>query len=55
MYDLDKNDTLRDSLSTEDLRKVVLAEKTIATLLLLGKEYQEIKEELIKNQERLRT
>ncbi|MGG4453233.1 hypothetical protein [Brevibacillus porteri] len=53
LYDLDKGDSLRDCLSTEDLRKVVRAEQTVASLLLLGKEYQEIKEELYKSQQRL--
>ncbi|MBE7896158.1 hypothetical protein G7L40_20355 [Paenibacillus polymyxa] len=51
-YDLDKNDNLRDALSTEDLRKVVKVEKTIASLLLLKKSYKEIKEELLIHKER---
>jgi len=53
LYDLDKSDSLRDCLSTEDLRKVARAEQAVAALLLLGKEYDEIKEELYKNQQRL--
>lgn len=55
MYELEKADPLRDSLSTEDLRRVVRVEKTISSLLLLGKDYQEIKEELNKNKERLQS
>ena len=37
LYDLDKNEPLRDSLTTDDLRKIVKVEKTISLLLLLGK------------------
>ncbi|WP_336863692.1 hypothetical protein [Peribacillus frigoritolerans] len=46
MYELEKNEALRDSFTTEDLRKVVKVEKTISSLLLLGKSYQEIRQEL---------
>jgi hypothetical protein len=52
IYELSKNEPLRDSFSTEDLRKVVKAERTISVLLLLGKDYQEIKDELISNQDK---
>lgn len=52
LYELEKSDPLRDSLSTEDLRRVVRVEQTIASLLLLGKEYQEIKEEIMRNKEK---
>lgn len=54
LYELEKADPLRDSLSTDDLRKVVRVEKTISALLLLGKGMREIKEELVKSKERLR-
>ncbi|MGE7650464.1 hypothetical protein ACQKM1_22215 [Peribacillus frigoritolerans] len=46
MYELEKGEALRDSFTTEDLRKVVKVEKTISSLLLLGKSYQEIRQEL---------
>lgn len=49
LYEFEKGDSLRDLLSTEDLRKVVKVEKTISTLLLLGKDFTEIKDELTKN------
>lgn len=49
MYELEKNEALRDSFTTEDLRKVVKVEKTISSLLLLGKNYQEIRQELFDN------
>ncbi|MCS0789508.1 hypothetical protein NX021_15250 [Cytobacillus firmus] len=49
MYELEKNEALRDSFTTEDLRKVVKVEKTISVLLLLGKSYQEIRQELFDN------
>lgn len=52
LYELDKNEPLRDSFTTEDLRKVVNVERTIAVLLQLGKDYEDIKIELIKNKER---
>ncbi|WP_303984263.1 hypothetical protein [Niallia circulans] len=51
-YELDKNDALRDAFSTEDLRKVVKVERAISSLLLLGKDYQEIKIELLEHKER---
>jgi len=46
MYGLEKREALRDSFTTEDLRKVVKVEKTISVLLLLDKTYEEIAEEL---------
>jgi hypothetical protein len=49
MYELEKNEPLRDSFTTEDLRKVVKVEKTISVLLLLGKSYNEIRQELFDN------
>lgn len=52
LYELGKNEPLRDSFTTEDLRKVVKAEKTISVLLLLGKDYSEIKSELLANAEK---
>jgi hypothetical protein len=52
LYDLEKSDPLRDSLSTEDLRKVVNVERTISVLIQLGKDYQEIKQELTNNKEK---
>ncbi|MGM7637609.1 hypothetical protein [Bacillus sp. Hm123] len=52
LYELGKNEPLRDSFTTEDLRKVVKVEKTISVLLLLGKDYQEIKQELMSNKEK---
>ncbi|CAN2253642.1 hypothetical protein STZ1_30862 [Bacillus subtilis] len=44
MYELEKKEALRDSFTTEDLRKVVKVEKTISVLLLLGKTYEEIEQ-----------
>ncbi|EEM37929.1 hypothetical protein P9Y62_04180 [Bacillus thuringiensis] len=49
MYELEKREALRDSFTTEDLRKVVKVEKTISVLLLLGKSYEEIVSELQTN------
>lgn len=49
VYDLDEKDQLRDAMTTEDLRKVVQAEKAISVLVQLGKDYAEIKDELLKN------
>ncbi|MGV6935914.1 hypothetical protein ACWA2B_10405 [Paenibacillus sp. CMM36] len=49
MYGIDKNEPLRDYLSTEDLKRVVKAEKTVSALLLLGKGKREIESELLKN------
>jgi hypothetical protein len=52
LYELEKGEHLRDALPTEDLRKVVNVERTISVLLQLGKEYNEIKEELMTNKAR---
>lgn len=52
VYELDEKDSLRDSMTTDDLRKVVNAEKAIAILIQLGKGLPEIKEELEKNKHR---
>jgi hypothetical protein len=49
MYELEKKEHLRDSFTTEDLRKVVNVEKTISVLLMLGKSEHEIKDELLRN------
>jgi len=49
VYELGKNEPLRDSFTTEDLRKVVKVEQTISVLLLLGKTYEEIQQELLNN------
>ncbi len=51
-YELGKRDPIRDSLSTEDLRKVVNVERAISVLITLGKDYQEIKQELLDNKEK---
>ncbi|PIC71134.1 hypothetical protein CSV77_03590 [Sporosarcina sp. P16b] len=47
LFELGKNEPLRDSFPTEDLRKIVKVEQTISVLLTLGKEYNEIKQELL--------
>jgi uncharacterized membrane protein len=44
LYELDKNDPLRDSLTTEDLKRVVEVEQVISSFIKVGKDYQEIKE-----------
>lgn len=49
LYDLDKKDHIRDTLPSEDLKKVVEVERVISTLLKLGKDYTYIKDELLKN------
>lgn len=54
MYDLDKNDSIRESLSTDDLRRLVDVESTISALIRINKEYAEIKEELLVNAENFR-
>lgn len=48
-YGLESKDQLRDALTTEDLRKVVEVETVMASLLRIGKEYEEIKVELLSN------
>lgn len=52
IYELEKSEPIRDSFSTEDLRKVVNVERTIAVLIQLGKDYNEIKEELLDKKDR---
>lgn len=52
VYELDKKDLIRDYLTTDDLRKVVKVEKTISALILLGKDYQDIKAEMLSNKEK---
>lgn len=52
MYELGKSDPIRDAFTTEDLRKVVNVERTISALIYLGKDYNEIKEELLDKKER---
>lgn len=52
IYGIDKNEPLRDYLSTEDLRRVVKVEKTVSALLLLGKGKREIDEELNENKDK---
>lgn len=49
LYELEKKEHLRDSFTTEDLRKVVKVEKTISVLLMLGKNEKEIEAELLRN------
>ncbi|KAF1274372.1 hypothetical protein HW575_14365 [Bacillus velezensis] len=49
IYNFEKGDKLRDLFTTEDLRKVVRAERVAAALIHIGKDYPEIKEELEKN------
>lgn len=49
VYELEKKEHLRDSFTTEDLRKVVNVEKTISVLLMLGKSEHEIGDELFRN------
>jgi hypothetical protein len=48
----DTKATPRDFMSTDDLRKIVSAEKTVASLLLLGKGKREIEAELNKNKDK---
>lgn len=48
----DSKATPRDFMSTDDLRKIVKAEKTVASLLLLGKGKREIEAELNKNKDK---
>lgn len=52
LYELDKSEQIRDSFTTEDLRKVVKVERAISSLILLGKDYNEIKDEILTNKER---
>lgn len=47
LYDLDKNDPLRDSFTLEDLRKVVEVETVMASFIKVGHNYDEIKEILM--------
>lgn len=52
IYSIEKNELLRDAFSTEDLRKVVGVERTIAGMLNADFKYDEIKERLLKIKER---
>lgn len=49
LYGLEKRDQLRDNLTTEDLRKVVEVETVMASLLRIGKSYEEIMDEMLTN------
>lgn len=52
LYGLEKRDQLRDNLTTEDLRKVVEVETVMASLLKIGKSYDEIRQEMLSKKER---
>jgi hypothetical protein len=52
LYELDKNDPLRDSLTTEDLRRVVEVERVISSLIKVGKDYDEIKEMVLNSKDK---
>ncbi|HIW31467.1 MAG TPA: hypothetical protein IAA29_01665 [Candidatus Paenibacillus intestinavium] len=52
VYDIEKNDLLRDAFSTEDLKKVVKVERAIAGMLNLDFSYDEIKDRVFGNKER---
>ncbi len=54
MYGLEKGEATRDSLSTEDLRKVVDVETAISSLIRLRKDYREIRDELTAGKENFR-
>ncbi|MBD8135761.1 hypothetical protein IFR10_09430 [Bacillus sp. CFBP 13597] len=45
-YELERTDSLRDAMTTEDLRKVVEVEQVVTSLIRLGRDYKEIKDEL---------
>ncbi|AHN20314.1 hypothetical protein [Lysinibacillus varians] len=52
LYGLEKRDQLRDNLTTEDLRRVVEVETVVASLLRIGKDYDNIRQELLSNKEK---
>lgn len=52
IYELEKKDNLRDSLTTSDLRKVVEVETVMASLLRIGKDYEEIRSEMLSKKDR---
>ena len=52
IYELESRDNLRDALTTADLRKVVEVETVMASLLRIGKNYDEIRSELLSKKER---
>jgi hypothetical protein len=52
LYGIEKNDPLRDSLTTEDLRKVVDVEQVIASFIKVGKNYHEIKDLVLSKKEK---
>lgn len=54
LYEVGRNEALRDFFSTEDLKKVVKVERVIASLLSLDKSYSEIEGELLSKKERYR-
>ncbi|GAA4880079.1 hypothetical protein GCM10023310_70330 [Paenibacillus vulneris] len=52
IYEIEKNELLRDAFSTEDLKKVVKVERAIAGMLNLDFNYNEIKERVMNNKDR---
>lgn len=54
IYGTEKNELLRDAFSTDDLKKVVKVERSIAGMLNLDFDYNDIKERLLNNKERFR-
>lgn len=52
IYELEKKDNLRDALTTSDLRKVVEVETVMASLLRIGKDYEEIRQEMLSKKDR---
>lgn len=46
LYGLDRDENIRDALSSEDLRRVVDAETAVSTLLRLGYDYGTIRDQL---------
>lgn len=51
VYELGKNEPIRDAFTTEDLRKVVKVERAISVLIELGNDYHDIKDILLAKKE----
>ncbi|MNN86815.1 hypothetical protein D3C81_2042790 [compost metagenome] len=55
LYGLDPNENIRDAFSTDDLRRVVDVETAISALLRLGRDYRDIRDELIARKDNFRS
>lgn len=52
LYELERGENLRDVLTTAELRRLIDVEMVIASLIRIGKDYDEIRDELLSNANR---